>query len=525
VREAFRFLGFAGLVLMLFGLASYALTGVFDAWTAVHVAGGGVLLSIGVVLNLTRVRTTVAERGTRERARAAAGVALFAAILASANVLAARRPWRFDVTENKIHTLSEKTRTVVSGLDQPVEMGVFAATGDPESAAVEDLLKRYASLSPRLSWKMIDPEREPDLAEQLNVRRRGVVVARAGSTTAQSTGESLADLSEGVLTNLVLKVTRPGPRVVYFLTGHGEGSPDDPQSPEGLGALAAALRNENLEVRPLLLSASAKIPAEASFVVVAGPRKALLPGEVEALRSYFSVGGRLLLLLDPGVDAAVGPLLTDARLAMRDNVIVDLEEIPFLGTRLGLDPIIEDFPAHPITRQFKERIVLFQARSVDVTGEGGLPGAEARVVARTRASAWGSPDYRGILTTGRVIRSNDDLQGPLAVVAAATIAPSSSSPGASAKSASGARAVLIGDSDLARNAHLDDFFNREFMINTAHWLSGEDDLIAESPKGFRPSRLDMTEADYRTLFRFSVLLLPETLLILGLAVWWRRRSL
>jgi len=50
-------------------------------------------------------------------------------------------------------------------------------------------------------------------------------------------------------------------------------------------------------------------------------------------------------------------------------------------------------------------------------------------------------------------------------------------------------------------------------------------MIAERPRGLRPSRLDMTEADYRTLFRLGVLLVPEALLILGLGIWWRRHTL
>jgi len=88
-----------------------------------------------------------------------------------------------------------------------------------------------------------------------------------------------------------------------------------------------------------------------------------------------------------------------------------------------------------------------------------------------------------------------------------------------------ARIVVVGDSDFVSNAHVEDFFNKEFLLNAIAWLSGQEELIAERPKGFRASRLDMTEADYRTLFRFGVLLFPEALLIVGLAVWWRRRTL
>jgi ABC-type uncharacterized transport system involved in gliding motility auxiliary subunit len=133
-----------------------------------------------------------------------------------------------------------------------------------------------------------------------------------------------------------------------------------------------------------------------------------------------------------------------------------------------------------------------------------------------------------MLSTGTVARGAGDVDGPVAVaVAARRGAPDgggASLPPVASPAPSG-RLVVIGDSDFATNAHLTEFFNKEFLLNAIAWLRGQEDLIAERPKGFRPSRLDMTEADYRTLFRFGVLFFPEALLIVGLAVWWRRRTL
>jgi ABC-type uncharacterized transport system involved in gliding motility auxiliary subunit len=88
-----------------------------------------------------------------------------------------------------------------------------------------------------------------------------------------------------------------------------------------------------------------------------------------------------------------------------------------------------------------------------------------------------------------------------------------------------ARIVVIGDADIARNGGVTRYFNLEFLGNALLWLSGGEELIAEPAKGLRPSRVEMTEADYRNLFRLGVLLVPEALLIVGIAVWWRRRSL
>jgi hypothetical protein len=88
-----------------------------------------------------------------------------------------------------------------------------------------------------------------------------------------------------------------------------------------------------------------------------------------------------------------------------------------------------------------------------------------------------------------------------------------------------ARIILIGDADWVANGNLGAFFNRELLVNALHWLTGSEDLIVGAPKRLRASRLDMTTADQRNLFRFGVLLLPEALLIGGIVVWLRRKSL
>src|SRR6185436_3473212 len=67
--------------------------------------------------------------------------------------------------------------------------------------------------------------------------------------------------------------------------------------------------------------------------------------------------------------------------------------------------------------------------------------------------------------------------------------------------------LVMGDADLAGNENLSAFFNREFLLNAVQWLVGDEQLIAERPKGLRPSRLDMTQEDFSTLFRLGVVVL------------------
>src|SRR5262245_34574127 len=101
VKDALRIAGFAGLVLLLFGLVSFAFSGSFDLWTAVHIAGGGVLVLMSMAGNVSGVLRAVSARNTRQRAAAVTGTAVFVALLVTVNVLAARFPKSWDATESK----------------------------------------------------------------------------------------------------------------------------------------------------------------------------------------------------------------------------------------------------------------------------------------------------------------------------------------------------------------------------------------------------------------------------------------
>ena len=513
MREGLRLAGLGGVVLLLFGLLSFGWTGRFDLWVAVHVVSGSILLAASIAANLARFRRGLAARATRERARAATGAAVVLLLLVALNVAASRRPVRWDLTESRIHTLSEKTRAALRALPAPVEAFAFVAAGSPERERLEPLFERFAAEGgERFRWRFVDAEAEPQLADALGVRRDGTVALRAGEKVARST-DGADRLDEGGLAKLVAQVARNEARVVYVVSGHGEPAVDDLQSGEGAGLLAKVLEEEGFEVRPLLLPAAAAVPPDAALVIVAGPSKPLDAREVEILRVFARDGGHLLLLLDPGVEPGLEALLADWRIVAGDDLVIDQVVTPFEGPSLGVAPLVGDFPEHPATRGFREHVVVSLARSVTPAEQGGLPGVVARVLARTSPSSWAESAWREALRDGRVGLDDADRPGPVPIAVA--------SEGEGGRG----RVVAIGDADLARNARIGTYFNREFLVNLAQWLTGAEELIAEPPRGLRASRLDLSDADSRNLFRFGVLLLPEALLILGLAVGWRRRTL
>lgn len=95
---------------------------------------------------------------------------------------AALTQWRLDLTDNKLYTLTEGTRNILAGLDDPITLRLFlsrqVATNVPAISSyaqrVEDLLREYQrQAGGRIDLQVIDPEpfsEEEDLAQRHGLR-------------------------------------------------------------------------------------------------------------------------------------------------------------------------------------------------------------------------------------------------------------------------------------------------------------------------------------------------------------------
>ena len=99
--------------------------------------------------------------------RAIAGLGLAVVLLLAVNIISnvTLRPFQLDLTENKLFTVSEGTRNIIDGLDEPVVLRLFftkaMGEGNPTHAhhfvRVKELLERYASLSDgRIRLELLD---------------------------------------------------------------------------------------------------------------------------------------------------------------------------------------------------------------------------------------------------------------------------------------------------------------------------------------------------------------------------------
>jgi ABC-type uncharacterized transport system involved in gliding motility auxiliary subunit len=324
--------------------------------------------------------------------------------------------------------------------------------------------------------------------------------------------EKVPDAEEEKLTNGLVKLTRAGKRVVYVAQGHGEHEITNTDRP-GFSEAKGALERANYEVRPLALLRQDKVPDDAAVVIMPGPRTELLAPELDALDKYLGRSGKLLIMVNPTIlgGAQVEGLrrfLTKYGFELGDNLIIEPNPI---GRLFGIGPevpIVQQYEAHPITRDMAGISTLFPLTRT-VAGIKTLPaGVSVLPLAKTSPESWGETD-RASLQAGQVKPDPQDLKGPLPVAAVAT--------------KDKARIVVFGTSNLAANQFLNLQGNRDFFLNAVSWLAEQEDLISIRPRDARQTPVFLTSQQAQAVFLIPVVLVPALVLVGGIWTVMRRR--
>src|SRR5271168_3064397 len=371
MRRSAALYGILGLILLTFGLVDYfmsrGLGGGFPLFVWVNLAGG----VFSIVLWITSSRSELASISTGRSARYGANAVIyslgFIGLLVAINYISTLHHTRLDLTTEKVYSLSSQSVNVIKGLQKPLKFYGFFQGGENPSA--RELYETYAYYSPKVSFEMVDPDKHPELAERFKVSVMGTTHLQYGGADSTE-GTNITDLTEESLTNAIIRATSSTKKVIDFLDGHGEADIDDADSQTGFGIVKKDLEGEGYEVRKLELAQLAQVPDDANLVVVAGPIKPIGQHEIDALNDYLKHGGRMIAMYrvqrpdNPIDEDAMVKLAADWGVVVGNDIVVDQVVRLFEGPALGLNPIVQSYEEHPITKDFKERTVFPMTRSL-----------------------------------------------------------------------------------------------------------------------------------------------------------------
>lgn len=518
-------LAVVGGLLILAGLSYYIVFQGFDTTARVITAAGILLLGVAIAIDPEALWGKMTTRNMMYGGNTLAIAAIFIGILVLVNVLGVRQPQRWDLTANKALSLSEETIQILGQIPEPVQAVAFVQFEDTRRTELENqLYEMQVRSNGMLTYEMVDPREAPGYAQQLGVLELGTTVFVMGERRQQVNGTTEGDLTTGLL-----KLVQPNPRKAYFTTGHQEKSVDGTDQ-DSYGQVKTLLESRNFIVENLSLFTTPDVPADASMVVVAGARVPFTEAEVQALSAYADRGGDLFLLVDPGVDSGLAPLMSRWGIEVGNSYVAEGD--PRLTARSPFLPVVDRLAPHPVTEKIAGLPVVFIIPTYLTVPPQPPAGFRITPLAQTSERSWAETDETAVRNVqSAAFNEGVDTMGPLTLAVAieqAADAPPTA-PGAPAPPASAepkSRVVIVTTSQLASNAAFQlgaQVGNPDLFINTASWLVGDDELISIQPRPADNRTLFLTAAQRNFIMLSSIVFVPALVLAMGIFVWWGRR--
>jgi hypothetical protein len=371
-------------------------------------------------------------------------------------------PQESDWTRNRLYTLNPKSQNILKNLENPLKVYVIVDSRDDRAYEdVSRLLENSRAVNPKVQVETVLRGRQSARVQELMRRYLlidplGLLVVYGSEPKEDSQFIKLTDLYEfppfnpmqrqrtreeptfkgedALMTAITYLEEGRSKPVVYFLQGHGE--LDISRSAEGnrpqhkADELRSLLEKANYTVKPLRLSAaaqdkpqdgaeveSAKVPDDASVVVIAGPRTSLGRDAIAALDQYMNPRekdkkkGKMLVLFD----IVVGPDKQMVRTGLEDFLAK-------FNVEVGNDRIMSPDQNNPEMIYATPNPAGERNPLVAGLGDATWPMVDVRTV-KPRMSNPGPPqgssNYQAealLTTTGRVVWSETNLDDPVRVI-------------------------------------------------------------------------------------------------------------
>ena len=579
-----KYLFWLGPMLLITGAIAGLVSGSLSAIPLGLIIAGVIVIGLWLIVQFTGTEKSTqpsfwSQRSTQAGANALITTLSVLAILGLVNYLAANHVGRLDLTENQLFSLAPETQQLVRNLKQPVKVWVFVPQGN---ARDRELLESYHRLNDRLNYEFVDPNTQPSLVQQLDVKSGGDVIAELQpdgrkqyvQTIAPSTSDSLVGeggyLSEVKLTSALEQLVTNRQSYAYAIQGHGEHAID--QSQGAISQAVKTLQDKNVAVKPLNLLETAAIPADANVLILSGPQKPLLEPEVKALDEYLKTGGNLFVMIDPNTNPGLDSVLNDWGITVDKRVVIDVSgRLSQLGPAFSS---VSQYGNHPITKDFGNTLSIYPlAQPIDVKPQAAIKStpllftserswAESNVKEQPLKFDQGS-DQPGPLVLGYALSrtvtppstaptakptpnpapkaatpspkpSSSTAASPTpSPSATASPTPSAASPSPSPSSSvtnqadqkpKESRLVIIGNSRFAEDGAINQGINGDVFVNSVRWLSHADDQsLSIRPKEAKNRRLGLSAQQASLATWTAIAILPLIGFGTAFGVWWRRR--
>ncbi len=337
-------------------------------------------------------------------------------------------------------------------------------------------------------------------------------------------------LGEKIILNSILEVAskKDAKNTAYFTRGHGEGSPSDVNKFDGYSEMRGIIQENNIKVSTIDLSTTEKVPNDAKFLIIAGPKGTFQDKEVSYIRDFVNLSkGKLIVALDPVEEISMidkpafglRTLLKEWGIRCHDMLIYDPDKNNF--DIFSGDYSLRTYSkaqTNKIIHNLKEGRFSIQSsrmRPVEIVKGTDLSFKTQEIIYSSKSSwalsSWTNRKYPPI--KNQIL----DMEGPVPVIATSEYYNNEYS--------SRGKIAVLGSSKIFTNKRLkENSGNRILCNNLLYWMLEERELLDIKPQKLNLYSLNMNKGDYTKLL-YSLGFIPLIIALIGAFVSWLRKEL
>lgn len=431
------------------------------------------------------------------------------------NLLVGKLNLSWDLSQERVYTISDQTKSILKGLEQDVMVYVLdSEEGFPIGYA--QILKQYTKTSSHIQVAYRELSLYPNFAydyidSSTTINKDSIIVVcgekhvyldsdKYTSVGAGDDGKYKTSLNfEPLLTSTVNSVNDGESSIIYQTTGHNE--------LDLSSSIQTAILRDNYTLKDLSLLNLDTVPEDADIVLINAPTSDFSKEDCDKIRTYIENGGNVYFIMEATIVLEnLENLMETYGIRAEDGIVMEQDSSRIYGeTPTYMIPVINDTE---ITRkQYEANLALLVPIAKGLTEKTGT--------GRTVTGLLSTSNYafsKVNLDSEYLSREDEDITGPFYLAAL------------SEKEGSGSMIVLA-SSNMCTD-QVDEVVsgnNIDFLLNGFNYLVGDADKMSIRSKDIQYDANVYTTMQTRIISAVAEWGLPALILAVGIVLVFVRK--
>ena len=480
-----------------------------------------ILLAVGFFL-----LTWLVLEGRRQSGKRVVGyMAAVIAVVVIVGALGLSNTKVYDFTAERLLTLSDKTKEIVSGISKPTEI-YYLGLKSRANATYQEFLKAYENLSDNITVEYVYPEADSEfratyLSNLNSVQEASMLVVCEGKYIYLNSNDYIESTQVSAYSyERILKLEEQLTRAIQFtnteetdklcvFTGHGESGLNS--SFQNL-LLLNNYEIEEIDLPMAMLDMEQIIPDDCTAVFLNAPQNDFTKEELGILENYVEIGGTLFVTLDPLNEEMdlLYDFLKRYGLEVASGVIIEQDEGLYVkNTPYYLMPKIQDTE---LTKEIlKDNLSVLTMTSKGILKDGKANGYVCMDVLTTGSHAFSK--ISNFESDNVTSKTDEDIPGPFSVASCA-VNPNEG-------------VVFLLTSDVFFNEEADlesQGANRRFFVEIMSKLTGTEAGVWIDGKEVGNQVALYPNTEQGIVKVVTIIVVPVLIFIIGILVIWVRKK-